>query len=529
MNRPVGWSLLVLAAAAVAIGFRLPRLKQRPMHCDEAVHAIKFGELLEDGSYGYDPSEYHGPTLNYLTLIPAWISRADTITAVNESTLRIVPVFFGVGLVLVVFLLADGLGRQPSAIAAVLTAVSPAFVFYSRYYIQEMLLVCLTFAAVVFGYTWLRTKKMGWALAAGVSLGLAHATKETFIVFLASALAALLLTIMLQCRRKGGSVSVSVSANQLLALVFAAVAVSLLFYSSFFTNPSGVFDAFRTYATYFTRASGASVHIHPWYYYLKMLIWSRYGDGPAWSEAFIVGLAVVGFVVAFTKQARASFDSSLLRFIAIYTLIMTAGYSAIPYKTPWCLLSFFQGMVILAGAGAKFLTKSARGRLPRVFVVLLLTGGFGHLVWQSYLANYRYYADPRSPYVYAHPTEDVLAIDRRMKELALASPAGFALPIQVICPDDDYWPLPWYFSSFSQVGWYSRIPDDFVGAGVIIISADLEPDLAEKVFQRRQPDLYVSLFDRPLQLRPGIELRSFVTMQLWDLYQRLKVNQSSAE
>jgi hypothetical protein len=208
---------------------------------------------------------------------------------------------------------------------------------------------------------------------------------------------------------------------------------------------------------------------------------------------------------------------------------MTAVYSAIPYKTPWCLLGFFHGMVILAAVGARFLIKWARGRLAMAFVVLLLAGGFGHLSWQSYLANYRYYADPRSPYVYAHPTEDVLAIDRRMKQLARSNPAGCDLSIQVICPDDDYWPLPWYFRSFSRVGWYSQIPDDFVGAGVIIISADLEPALAEKLFQGEQPDLYVSLFDRPLQLRPSIELRSFVTLESWELYQRFRVNQSSAE
>jgi len=43
---------------------------KRPMHGDETVHAIKFGELLEQGSYKYNPIEFHGPTLNYLSLIP---------------------------------------------------------------------------------------------------------------------------------------------------------------------------------------------------------------------------------------------------------------------------------------------------------------------------------------------------------------------------------------------------------------------------------------------------------------------------
>ena len=43
------------------------------MHADEAVHADKFGTLLEEGHYAYDSSEYHGPTLYYLTLPSAWL------------------------------------------------------------------------------------------------------------------------------------------------------------------------------------------------------------------------------------------------------------------------------------------------------------------------------------------------------------------------------------------------------------------------------------------------------------------------
>ena len=78
------------------------------MHGDEAVHAFKFGELLEQGVYKYNPNEYHGPTLNYLTLIPARLSSAGKLTEVTEVTLRIVPVIFGVLLVLLILPMGDG-------------------------------------------------------------------------------------------------------------------------------------------------------------------------------------------------------------------------------------------------------------------------------------------------------------------------------------------------------------------------------------------------------------------------------------
>ena len=69
----------------------------------------------------------------------------------SSFTLRIVPVFFGILLVLMPLLLTRGLGKSVAIVAVAFTAVSPAMVFYSRYYIHEMLLVCFTFGAK----TWL--------------------------------------------------------------------------------------------------------------------------------------------------------------------------------------------------------------------------------------------------------------------------------------------------------------------------------------------------------------------------------------
>ena len=83
----------------LGMALRLPKLAQRPMHTDEAVHAIKFGALLEEHYYQYDPIEYHGPTLNYFSLVPAWLLSAQKLTQVTESMLRIVPAFFGILLV----------------------------------------------------------------------------------------------------------------------------------------------------------------------------------------------------------------------------------------------------------------------------------------------------------------------------------------------------------------------------------------------------------------------------------------------
>jgi predicted membrane-bound mannosyltransferase len=67
-------------------------------------------------------------------------------------------------------------------------------VFYSRYYIQETLLVFFTLAALGCGWRYWRTRRLGWILAAGAAVGMMHATKETWILSAASAVAAAILT-----------------------------------------------------------------------------------------------------------------------------------------------------------------------------------------------------------------------------------------------------------------------------------------------------------------------------------------------
>ena len=524
-NKSKRYFLLILAATVVALILRLPLLQLRPMHGDEAVHAYKLGDLLEGHSYTYDPNEYHGPTLNYLTLIPARLGCAKNLTQINDLILRIVPVFFGVLLIVLLLLIADALGTTAVFFAAILIAVSPAMVFYSRYYIQEMLLVCFTFGAIACGYRYTRSKNVIWILLTGLFLGLMHATKETCIIAYGSMAVSLFLVRFL-FRRQDGSVAAlerPIKITYLVAGLVVAFFVSALFHSSFLSNPRRIVDSFLTYTAYFNRATSSAIHIHPWYYYLKILIYSKYGDGPIWTEAVIIVLAVIGFIRAMATRASRLGDRRFLIFIAFYTLIMTAVYSAVPYKTPWCLLGFLHGMILLAGVGAAALIKLAPDLFIRVLVSLFLFAGIVNLAFQAYLANYKFYADSRNPYVYAHPTTDVFAITERVEAIARFHEDGHKMNIQVICPQHDYWPLPWYLRSFSKVHWRDNVADDVISAPLIIASPKFEQELLAKLYQLPPPgekNLYVPLFDTYMELRPQIELRGYVTKDLLDRFKQ---------
>jgi len=440
--------------------------------------------------------------------------------------LRIVPVFFGVSLVLLVLLIGRGLGSSAAAYAAVLTAISPAMVFYSRYYIMEMLLVCFTFGAIVFGYRYTQSRKVAWAILAGMSMGLMHATKETCIIAFGSMFLALGMTLLMR-RAKGSIVNAvrAVKPSHFLAFLAAGVVASSLFYSSFLSNPRGILDSVLTYTNYFDRADNNTLHIHPWYYYIKMLMYCRYFDGPRWSEALIVLLALVGFAAAMIKKGLSSANIHLVRFIGFYTLILTVVYSLIPYKTPWCMLSFLHGMILLAGVGAVVLVKLLPNVIPRLIILLLIFESSVFLTWKAYQSNYEYYSDSRNPYVYAHPTDEVFTIAQRIEEMARVHPDGYKMHIQVICPGKDYWPLPWYLRRFEYetIDWWESVDNSVASAPLIICSPEVEAALTNKLyaltpFEQRQ--MYMFLFDEPyyMWLRPKVKLLGFVRKDLWDAY-----------
>jgi uncharacterized protein (TIGR03663 family) len=527
--------LAVSAVLILAAALRISSLDIRPMHGDEAVHAYRFGQLLEANNYRYDPTEFHGPTLNYFTLIPALLSGQHTYASLTEITLRIVPVFFGLILVLMPLLLMDGLGRPVAVIAAAFTAISPAFVFYSRYYIPEMLLVCFTFGMIVSGYRYARSPKWIWALRTGVFAALCFATKETSIIAFGAVIVAL--AIVLLTRKDGRAALNLVRPGHLVLAIIGAIVVWGLFYSSFFKNPAGLLDSFRTYAIYFERAGHNQLHIHPWYYYLQLLIYHKEGTGPAWTEGFVVIMALVGLIVIIGKWDIAGFDCTLFKFIAIYTIVMTVIYSAIPYKTPWCLLSFYQGMILLAAAGVIAIWNmtgellshieviASLRKLARVIVIAFFVTFTADLVVQTFVANFISYADPSNPYVYAHPTKYVRRIARRVEEVSRAYPAGRDMPVWVVCPGGDYWPLPWYLRSFKNVGYYNDVNEIRTPAPVVIASAGIQEQLIGRLFDispAGQKNLYVSLFDKDIELRPQVELRGYVTKDLWDQWQSSK-------
>lgn len=519
---PECWcALLIIVVVAGALLFRLPRLEQRPMHTDEAVHAVKLGILIDKGTYVYDPHEYHGPTSYYASFPFVRLSGAKSFREIpDEFPLRIVPVLFGTGLVLLLLCFKDGLGARAAVCAGLLTAVSPAMVFYSRYYIQEMLLVFFTFAAIVTGWRYSRTKRLGWALLAGACLGLMHATKETSVIAYGAMLGGGVLTMSWSRWIDGRELRLRnyMHGWHVAGAVKVAIVIALFLLTAFLSNPAATLDAIRSYGLYLERAgsgenAGEGIHSHPWYYYLQMLLFFRSGAGPWWSEGMILALALTGIITVLMRKPNCEGNVPLLRFLAFYTLLMTLVYSFIPYKTPWCMLGFLHGMILMAGVGTVAVYESLRNRGPRVAVALLFALGVFHLGVQARRGSFVFYADTRNPYVYAHTSTDLLNLVERLEDLAKVHPDGHGMLVKVIVPESDYWPLPWYLRRFENVGYWNEVPDDS-DAPVVITMPVFETELDHGLGEQYQKEFY--------GLRPEVLTLVYIQESLWDQFIRTR-------
>jgi uncharacterized protein (TIGR03663 family) len=512
MRRWLGLGLVLLVAAGGMV-LRLPGRDQRPMHTDEAVHAIKFLGLWEGEGYRYDPHEYHGPLLYYATLPVAWASGASGRGELTESTLRLVPILFGVLLVGMVYWARAGMGWGGALWGAGFTAVSPVMVFYSRYYIHETLLVVLTFGFLVCGWRYMQSLRRGWMVGAGLCLGLMHATKETCVFVVGAAVVgwgAAWVWGRLRCEPAGVEWG---QARDWGWGIGAAVVVSTVLFTSFFQNWQGPLDAWRTYGPWLARAEGQSPHVHPWHYYWSLLLFTRRASGPLWTEGIILVLGLVGMVGVLGQGVRDVKVRSWGRLLTFYTLGLSLIYTVIPYKTPWCVMGFWHGWILLAGMGAGLLVGWVRGRLLQGAVVVVLLGGMLHLGLQAHRASYRYADSRRNPWVYAHTLESVLGLVERVKAIAAVSPEGTATVVKVMADGGDYWPLPWYLREFRRTGWYAGVPVEpaEVRAPILIASPGFESAIRESLGEGQQA---LGMFG----LRPAVFLQLHVERGLWQQF-----------
>ena len=445
-------ALAVMLAAAF---LRLVVLELKPMHHDEGVNGFFLTTLLKQGIYRYDPSNYHGPVLYYLTL------PSVAVLGLNTFAVRLVTAAFGVATVGLMLYLRRYIGAVGALAAAALVAFSPGAVYYSRYFIHETLFVFFTVALVVAALRYWETREALYMLLASASAALMFATKETAFI---SAGVLLLATGVAwgyarfargsswdppgrarDARRGGGRREYGGSTygargsgggtggGPRLGLWLAAAAVfvliNVIFYSSFFTNAKGVTDALGTFEIW--KKTGHSD------FHRKEFI--EYGKWLLKEEVPTLALATFGAAAALIGRRRNRFAV----FAGAWAFGTALAYSLIPYKTPWLMLSFTVPMAIAGGYAVQLVADWARRSAGARSLAALCVGfALAVCIYQTAVLNFFEYDDDRHPYVYAHTRREAEVMMREVERLSQSAGAARTAGIAIATPD--YWPLPWY-------------------------------------------------------------------------------------
>jgi len=515
----------VSAGAIVAVGafLRLVYLTLVPLHHDEGVNGNFLVSLVRNGTYTYDPNNYHGPTVYYFAAIIPWVARffggvgARDKYGLTTFNVRLVTVAFGIATIVLALMLRKRLGSIGALSAAALIAISPGAVYLSRYFIHESLYVFFTLGIIVAAVKYYDSGAGVYMVLAAISAALMTATKETWIINAPVLLIALITTAVyfrvrdkLQGResetggepggfleRFGGPISVATVA---LMAFTVFIVVNVFFYSSFFTNyPKGVNDALLTLSLWRKRTHE---HEHPWSQYLVWLIQE---------EGLLVFLGGIGALVAVWRA-----NNRFAVFMAQCAFGLLAAYSLVGYKTPWITLNFIVPLALTGGYALNVFYEKLRDfEQPWFFLapVVLIVGFCGY---QMYQLNFVHYDDDKYVYVYAHTRRETLVMLEQIDATANKMKTGYDTGVAIVSPE--YWPLPWYFRDYKRVGYYGKVVPT---SEPVIIGQTGQEEEIKATFGEQYQQIDSSTLNDPrilpdrnpegsFSLRPGVDLLLYV-------------------
>ncbi len=201
-GRAFGWfEAGFLAVVMVALAMRLWELGGRTVHYDEAIH-LHFAWRLAESSgaflgwpwvFGTDYIHspwMHGPfQIEFTALVFRVLGDTDV-------TARLGYVLFGTALVAVPYFLRDYLGRTGAFLAAVMLALSPTLLYFSRFGRNDIIMAFFAASLLVLLWRYLNEGHRRYLYLASAVLALMFATKETaYLVVAVFGLLLLLLSV----------------------------------------------------------------------------------------------------------------------------------------------------------------------------------------------------------------------------------------------------------------------------------------------------------------------------------------------
>ena len=466
----------------LAIAIRCWGIEIKPPHFDEAINGWFADRITSSGLYSYDPSNYHGPLHFYLV----WISQ--TLFGRELWALRLPAILAGVLSVAAMLRFRVFLGEPVSRFAALAMALSPAYVFYSRYSIHEswQVLFSILLLQGILGLWQTGRRRWFFSLCAGLT-GMVL-TKETYILhlgcFILGALALWIWGKLSPSRPAWPIARQSWTRDDAILGISISTLVVIFFYSGGFLDFSLIQGLWQTFTLWIDTGIESAGHektshdlLGPLNYYWIALM-ARY-EWPA-----LAGL-LAGLRFAAPSDAR-------FRYIAISAGGVLLAYSIIPYKTPWCVISILWPFFLLLGELLRELTHNFSRRRIWWASAPLLVASAGMM----FKLNFRDFTDDREPYVYVQTHTDIYHFVDPLVHAAEVDPEGYHMRGAILL--NSYYPLPWMLGDFTRIGYYeAEESPDLEGLDFLVIESAHENEFENK--------LRFPFFKVPFRIRSGQE------------------------
>ena len=457
----VPWAIMGLA-----VFLRILLLGMKPPHFDEGINGWFVDQVVKNGFYRYDPTNYHGPLHFYVLLL------AQNLFGRNLWALRLPVVLVSIGGVWLIFKFEPLVGRNVSRIAALAMAISPGFVFYGRYAIHEVWLQLFSTMFILGLLGLWKFGRLTYLWYAGMGLAGMILTKETYAIHLACAILAIpALAVSYALSRVPDAKPAKQTWTWIdLAMVLGVGAAAIIFfYSGTFLNWDGVKGLYLAFKAWTETGTAGHGHEKAWDYWFKMMgpSWEAGGENfTAYELPMLAGLILCLFCQKFKNLS--------VRYLAIYGVGSLVAYSYVKYKTPWCIISFGWPFLFVLGAWV-LLVRPKNLRKVYVAMGVLLCFSLGRSIWLNYFRC----SSPTETYAYVQTYNDIFKL-KPLLTLAKRDPAYYHLTGHLI--RSSVYPLPWTLGDFDRVGYYEggNMPANLDG-DFLLVQEDKIKDVESKL------------------------------------------------
>jgi len=317
----------------LALVLRLIDLGDRAFHHDESQDAYF---SFNQGGFEYNPL-LHGPLRFYLT------AAMYAVFGASDFSARLAPALMGTAMVGLPFLLRAQIGRVGAFTAAVLLAVGPSYLYFSRFAREDIYVACITLALFVVVLRFLDGPRRWHPAAAGALLAASFATKESTFITVFAAGTFLGPLALIEWRRGDARLWRRVTSLRGEAWAWggaAFAAVFTLLFTVFLTYPSGLWAGIYDGLEYWLSQQPVARVCEPVGFYAFLLF------GMEWP---VLLLAAVGLLAVARRPSTG-------RWLIVWMFAMSlAVYSWASEKFAWLVLHPLLPLILLAGIGAQAL------------------------------------------------------------------------------------------------------------------------------------------------------------------------------